>query len=87
MVGFDKDEWNIRPEIKSHQVKQKHQKTILLVMKNKLFAGRQGQSVIRRAKRCVPLTAMAGLFMCCKQAAGLSSGVKTVSCLLPLAIS
>lgn len=35
---LNKDEWNIRPEIKSHRVKQKCQKKILLVMKGKLFA-------------------------------------------------
>ena len=38
----------------------------------------------QNSKCCVPLTAMTGLLMCCKQASGLSCGVKTVSCLLPL---
>lgn len=33
---------------------------------------------------CVPLTALTELLMYCKQASGLSWGVKTVSCLLPL---
>lgn len=38
----------------------------------------------QNSKCCVPLTAMTGLLMYCEQASGLSCGVKTVSCLLPL---
>jgi len=38
----------------------------------------------QNSKCCVPLAAMTGLLMCCRQASGLSYGMKTVSCLLPL---
>lgn len=36
------------------------------------------------SKSCVPLTAMTGLLMYCKQASAWSWGVKSVSCSLPL---
>lgn len=52
--GFDKDEWNIRPEIRSHRVEQKCWKTILAVLKDRLFAWRQGRNVVRAASLVSP---------------------------------
>lgn len=50
----------------------------------KIICMKTGTERHPNSKGCVPLTATAGLLMYCEQAAGLSCGVKSVSCLLPL---